>query len=140
MTDSAARGAEHKRAVVVLTDGQANEGKTRLDDIIKLKSRQGSDIRYSGFTSDPITDAEGRPVKKGDVLGSGLAMDTRHAVQVFFIGIGVDADMEIGRLLAEATGAESEKLVELRPGITVERIKRVREVDIARVLEEFKYF
>ena len=126
--------------MVVLTDGQANEGKTRLDDIIQLKSRQGSDIRYSGFTSDPITDAEGRRVKKEDVLGGGLAMHTLHPVQIFFIGIGVDADMEIGRVLAEATGAESEKLVELRPGITVERIKRVREVDIARVLEEFKYF
>ena len=67
-------------------------------------------------------------------------MPTRHPVQIFFIGIGTDADMEIGRILAEATGAESEKGVELQGGATVQRVRRVRDVDIARVLEEFKYF
>ena len=140
MTDSAVAGDGGTRAVVVLTDGNANAGKSRLDDIIRLKSRRGSAIRCSGFWSDSFTDADGSEVEKAEVLGCGLSMKTRHPVQVFFIGIGSDADMEIGRMLAEATGAESEKGIELPSGARVERVRRVREVDIARVLEEFKYF
>jgi hypothetical protein len=140
MTDSAAGGEEDICTVVVLTDGQANAGETRLDDLIKMSDRDGRAIRqYSGFRND-AADSEGRLVDKEDIKGTGLAMPTRHPVQVFFIGIGGDADMEIGRILAEATGAESEKGVELQGGATVPRIRRVREVDIARVLEEFKYF
>ena len=45
-------------------------------------------------------------VPKTDIIGSGLAMPTRHPIQIFFIGIGSDADMEVGRMLAQATGAE----------------------------------
>ena len=74
------------------------------------------------------------------VRGTGLALKTRHPVQIYFIGIGDDADMEIGRILAEATGAESDRGIELPSGEKVERVRRVKEVDIARVLEEFKYF
>ena len=40
-----------------------------------------------------------------DVIGSGLKIPTSHHVQVFFIGLG-DADINIGRILAQATGAE----------------------------------
>ena len=47
-------------------------------------------------------------------------------MQIFFIGIGDDADMQVGRLLAEATGAE---------------FQGAREDQIAAVLAEFgKYF
>jgi len=45
--------------------------------------------------------------------------------------------MEIGRMLAQATGAEFQK------GFGPQReagYQRIRTVDIARVLEEFKYF
>jgi secreted protein with Ig-like and vWFA domain len=140
MTDSAAGREEATRAVVVLTDGCANMGQARLDDIIELKSRQGSAVRYSGLWGDKLTDAGGREVAETDVLGSSLTMKTDHRIQVYFIGIGHDADMEIGRMLAEATGAESDKGIELESGDTVERVKRVREIDIARILEEFKYF
>ena len=63
---------------------------------------------------------------KGDIRGSGLAINTTHPVQIFFIGIGKDADIQIGRLLAEATGAEFQ-------GAT--------EKDLAKVLEAIsKYF
>jgi hypothetical protein len=45
---------------------------------------------------------------------------------ILFIGIGDDADLQVGRLLAEATGAE---------------FQGVAEDDLANVLAEFsKYF
>lgn len=140
MTDSAARGEDDICTVVVLTDGQANVGQTRLDDIIKMTTRKGKAIRqYSGFRADAV-DSKGSEVDTRDIKGCSLAPPTKHRVQIFFIGIGRDADMEIGRILAEATGGESEKGAELQGGITVQRVKRVGELDIARVLEEFKYF
>ena len=52
-------------------------------------------------------------------------VETKHPVQIFFIGIG-DADLQIGRILSMATGAEFQ-------GAT--------EKDLAKVLELFsKYF
>jgi Mg-chelatase subunit ChlD len=140
MTDSAASRADDVCTVVVLTDGQANTGETSLHDIIKMNTRDGRAIdRFSGFENDGAS-SEGAFIKTADIKGVGLVMPTKHPVQIFFIGIGSDADMEIGRILAEATGAESEKGLELLDGATVQRVRRIREVDIARVLEEFKYF
>ena len=65
-------------------------------------------------------------VEKGDVTGSSLAIETEHPVQIFYIGIGDDADLDVGRMLAQATGAE---------------FQGVAEEDLAAVLAEFsKYF
>ena len=48
----------------------------------------------------------GDTVDKKDVTGIGAALETRRPVQIFFIGIGDDVDIQIGRMLAEAqTGA-----------------------------------
>lgn len=102
MTDLMSGPEDAIRAVVVLTDGHDNRSKTPLDSIITMTSRNDVRIRRRG-----------------------LAMPTRHPVQIFFIGIGQDADMEIGRMLSQATGAE---------------FQRVTEKTLARVLEEFKYF
>jgi hypothetical protein len=55
------------------------------------------------------------------VQGDALRLDTKHPVQVFFIGVG-EADLQVGRIIAEATGAEYE-------GTTEE--------DLAAVLTEF---
>ena len=68
----------------------------------------------------------GRVVNPGDVSGIRLTVETSHPIQIFFIGIGEDADLEIGRMLAQATGAEFQ-------GVTDE--------DLSNVLAEFsKYF
>ncbi len=128
LTDAAEGEADAIRGVVVLTDGLANHGRTRLDDLVRTMSRDEVAIReFSGFhINAPARDVHGRDVARADVVGTGLALATRHPVQVFFIGIGNDADMEIGRVLAEATGAEFQ-------GVT--------EADLANVLAEFgKYF
>ena len=128
MTDSVEGDADAIRAVVVLTDGQANQGKTKVDELIHMISIPDEfPIRdFQGFVSDSwATDENGRRITKQDIIGTGLALDTRHPIQIFFIGIG-DADLDIGRLLAGATGAEFQ-------GVT--------EDDLAEVLEEFsKYF
>ena len=124
MTDSLAGQPTSIRAVMVLSDGQANKGETRLDDIIHMSSRLGRPIpSYSGFENVVLArDETGRRVEKKDIVGSSLAMDTNHPVQIFFIGIGEVADIEVGRMLAEATGAKFQ-------GTTKE--------DLANLLEKF---
>jgi hypothetical protein len=53
-------------------------------------------------------------------------LDTVHEIQVFFIGIGEEADLEIGRIIAKATSAE---------------FRGVREDDLAKVIAELEgYF
>ena len=128
MTDAAEGEKTAIRAVVVLTDGRANQGQTGLDDLIRMESRREEKIRrFRGLENDEwAVKADGGSVDKAEVVGRGLAMDTHHPVQIFYIGIGDDADTDVGRILAEATGAEFQ-------GVT--------EDDLANVLEEFsKYF
>ena len=128
MSDSAAGDPDAIRAVVVLTDGQANRGQTELDDLIEMMSTKEKPITaFRGFEGDGTGVEEGgRQVDKKEIIGTGLAINTSHPIQVFFIGIGQDADMQIGRMLAQATGAEFQ-------GVT--------DKDLASVLAQFsKYF
>ena len=128
MTDTTPGEPDAIRAVVVLTDGQANRGKTVLHDLIRMTSRNEVPIReFPGWVgSSWAIDEDGRRVDKADVVGTSLAIETRHPIQIFFIGIGEDADIDVGRMLAQATGAE---------------FQGVAEEDLASVLEEFsKYF
>ena len=128
MTDAADGLADAIRAVVVLTDGQANKGQIRLDNLIQLTSSNEQPIReFRGYSNDSwAVDEAGVMVPKTDLTGGWLAIETRHPIQIFFIGIGDDADLAVGRLLAEATGAE---------------FQGVAENDLANILAEFsKYF
>jgi Ca-activated chloride channel family protein len=128
MTDKAQGDENAIRGVVVLTDGRANHGDTRLDNLIQMISKNEVPIKqYSGFESDVSGwDANGNQVAKQNIIGYKLAITTSHPIQIFFIGIGSDADIEVGRMLAQATGAEFQ-------GVT--------EKDLAQLLEEFsKYF
>ena len=128
MTDGAEGEADAIRAIVVLTDGQANQGLTKLHDLIQMMSRNELPIPvWRGFVDDPPPVEEGgRAININEVAGIGLALKTRHPVQIFFIGIGEDADLDVGRMLAEATGAE---------------FQGAAEEDLANVLAEFsKYF
>jgi Ca-activated chloride channel family protein len=127
MTDNAPGSPDVIRAVVVLTDGRANVGDARLDTLIKMISRDEVAVaQFRGFEGDGAFDLQGREVARQDVIGTGLALKTKNPVQIFYIGIGKDADMEIGRMLAQATGAE---------------FQRVEDKDLASLLEQFsKYF
>ncbi|HEY94876.1 MAG TPA: VWA domain-containing protein, partial [Dehalococcoidia bacterium] len=125
MTDTAEGDENAIRAVVVLTDGQANRGTTELDDLILMESDPYKIIKFAGMVDSIAYDERGMPIPRDQITGVDLAVETRHPVQIFFIGIG-DADLDIGRMLSEATGAE---------------YQGVEEEDLANVLEEFsKYF
>ena len=120
MTDAAHGEPDAIRGVVVLTDGQANRCETRLDDLIVMEANERTVEGFSGCKGDPST------AGREEVIGIELAFPTDSRIQIFFIGIGEDADLEVGRLLAQATGAEFQGVVE---------------EDLASVLEEYsKYF
>lgn len=124
----AAEGPENAiRGVVVLTDGRANAGTGRLDSIVEMGTRFETKIRdFDGHDGSVATDGQNSRYEIEDVIGLGDAIGTEHEVQIFFIGIGDDADIQVGRILAESTGAEF-------VGVAAE--------DLAQVLEEFsKYF
>jgi Ca-activated chloride channel homolog len=128
MADAASGDEDAIRGVVVLTDGKANTGRTALHDLIWMMSRNEVAIwSFAGFENDTIAkDERGANVAKEEIIGVSLALQTRHRIQIFFIGIGNGADMQIGRMLAEATQAE---------------FQGVADKDLAKVLEEFgKYF
>lgn len=126
MTDAAEGPEEAIRGVVVLTDGRANRCETRLDQIIDMESTTEVDISVFTGCEKLAIDVNGNSVEKWDVIGSGLAMDTEHPIQIFYIGIGDDADLDVGRMLAGATGGE---------------FQAASEDDLAQVLAEFaKYF
>ena len=115
MTDAAEGDPNAIRAVVVLTDGRANRGETRLDDLVELMSENELSVSFSGQGEDLARDTRGNLVGKESIIGIRLAVSTRHPdqpVQIFFIGIGDDADLDIGRLLAGATTAEFQGVTE----------------------------
>ena len=80
---------------------------------------------YSGFGKAKPVEEGGMQANIEDVMGIGLAIETQNPIQIFYIGIGKDADMEVGRLLAEASGAE---------------FQGVAEKDLAEVLEEYSKY
>jgi len=128
MVDRAEGDEDAIRAIVVLTDGQANKGTFNLDDIVVMSSSSEVLIReFSGLQKDSYgVDELGFRVVKENIIGSSLSVSTQHEVQIFFIGIGDDADIQVGRILAGATSAE---------------FQGVAEDDLATLLEEFsKYF
>ena len=125
MTDAAQGDPNAIRAVIVLTDGGVNGGNTCLDDLIELSAREGL-VAFCGLEGESPQDVAANPIDKESIFGIGLAVTTRHPVQIFFIGIGDDVDLDVGRVLAEATGAE---------------FQGVGEEDLARALEAFNgYF
>ena len=104
MTDEAQADPGATRGVVVLTDGWATGGEP-LHSIVQVTSRDEIPLRTCrAFINDTVcVDANGAEVSKKDVLGTALAIQTKHPVHIFYVGIGSDADLEVGRILAEAT-------------------------------------
>jgi Mg-chelatase subunit ChlD len=127
MSDAAEGDPSAIRAVVVVTDGRANRGSTRLDELVRMTSKREVEIRsLSGYDDETAVEVGGRRVPMADVLGNSLALSTRHPVQVFVIAIGKDADLQVARIIADATGAE---------------FLGTTEADMETVLQEFsKYF
>jgi Mg-chelatase subunit ChlD len=111
LTDAAPGDDGATRAVVVLSDGAATAGDACLDDLVTMAIGEERVTRYCGMRDgsganplDVPRSADGE-VAPEDVRGDELRLDTDHDVQVFFLGFG-DADVNIGRILAQATDAE----------------------------------
>jgi Ca-activated chloride channel homolog len=104
MTDEAPADSDATRGVVVLTDGKATGG-VPLDRIVQMMTRDETAVRQcGGFENVPnCTGANGAAVPRKEVLGTAMAIQTKHPIHIFYVGIGKDADLEVGRILAEAT-------------------------------------
>ena len=105
MVDAAPGDEDSTRAVVVLSDGQATTGTLKLDDLIDVRCRDERQCKWTGSLNSTPTNAAGEGVPKRSVTGSGLKIPTQHPVQIFFVGFG-DADINVGRLMAQATSGE----------------------------------
>jgi hypothetical protein len=104
MTDEAPADEDASRGVVVLTDGKATGG-VPLDRIVQMMTRDETALRQcAGFENSPnCIGVNGAAVPRKDVLGTAMAIETKHPIHIFYVGIGKDADLEVGRILAEAT-------------------------------------
>ncbi|MFL6203799.1 MAG: extracellular solute-binding protein [Acidimicrobiales bacterium] len=106
LTDRADAPPGATRAVVVLSDGQANAGRC-LDRIVNMAHGEDRIATYCGRTDDqPPRDENGAAVSPHEVDGLSLAQDVAHDdLRVFFVGFG-QADVNVGRILAGATKAD----------------------------------
>lgn len=106
MADAAPAEPSAIRGVVVLAGGRASAGGA-LQDLIRMASRDGRAIGLCPALArdDSCLDEEGGPVPKSQAMGLRLTSDTQHPVGVYFIGIGDNVDLDVGRLIAEATGS-----------------------------------
>ena len=122
MTDQAQAADDAIRGIVVLTDGQANGGRLWLHDLVNMSSRQ--EVQITNFLGKEGAgdgqDAQGRTVPKKDILGSSVKLQVAHPLHIFFVGVG-DADLEIGRILAEATGSAFQGATEAGLAAVVEK-------------------
>ncbi len=105
LTDRAEGDPRATRAVVVLSDGEATDGRC-LDTIVAMRSRAEQPVTdFCAVNGNQAFDADGRHVPVEDINGESLLIPHDHPIQVFFLGFG-DADIHIGRILAQATSAE----------------------------------
>jgi len=93
------------RGVVVLAGGPASSG-AYLSDLVKMASPGGKDVgSCRGFEREAqCGDENGEPVDRAQIKGVRLTAEGGEAIKVYFIGIGMNpADLDVGRILAEAT-------------------------------------
>ncbi len=125
LTESVAGDPRATRAVVVLSDGAATAGMC-LHELVSMSSRDEVPVStFCGMAGETPTDDQGSTLHVSELVGDALRRPQDRRVQVFFVSFG-DADVHIGRILAQATGAEYQ-------GSTEE--------DLANVIEELSgYF
>ncbi len=106
MADAAPAEPRAIRGVVVLAGSPADAGAS-LESLVQMVSRAGRPIASCSALGPEgaCQDVDDEMVARGDLLGVGLAVQTQHPVAVYFIGIGDRADLEAGRVIAEATAS-----------------------------------
>jgi hypothetical protein len=105
LSDEAVGDPQATRAVVVLSDGEATEGAC-LNEVISMRELASETSAPLCLVSgNPASDSDGR-YDIADVVGEDLIAPRDHDdIQIFFVGFG-EADIDVGRLLAQATDAE----------------------------------
>lgn len=97
-----------------------------MHDLVSMTSADERPIEsFCGLEEQQAMEQGGREVTRTQVAGVGLAMGTTHPVQIFYVAIGKDADLDIGRILSGATGAE---------------FRGVTEADLSEVILEFSHY
>jgi Ca-activated chloride channel homolog len=135
MVDTAPGDDNAIRGVVILTDGQANAGTSRLRDVAQMEVQSTEAQIVSGCSgfqpADACGDGTGQQWTMKDVRGAELRIQTSHRIKIFFVGIsdtttGVSANWDVCRILAGAAQSEC---------------KGATNADLAAVIETFgKYF
>src|SRR5207249_664882 len=83
------------------------------DQLVAMKDRHEADVQWCGKEagtpgSSPAVNSVDKRVPKTSLRGDGrgaLLLESAPSVQIFFVGFG-DADIDVGRLMAQATGGE----------------------------------
>lgn len=105
------------RGIVLLTDGMRTSGQVKLSDLVELTTRD--EVVVSSFVGEEKQD-------KSHLIGTKLIGASRYPLHIFSVALGEDADLEVLRILAEATNSTFNKATEK---------------DLAFILERFgKYF
>jgi Ca-activated chloride channel family protein len=105
------------RGIVLLTDGMRTSGQVKLSDIVELTTREERVV--STFEGNENQE-------KTHLLGIKLISATQYPLHIFSVALGEDADLEVLRILSEATNSTFNKATEK---------------DLAQILERFgKYF
>ena len=112
ITDAATGDEGATRAVVVLSDGAATAGRCLARHRRRWTPTSEDDRSYCGMCDDDGVAQRARRRPSGEEVPVDEVSGDRaphrphdHDVQVFFLGFG-DADINVGRILAEATDAE----------------------------------
>lgn len=96
MADQAPSEKEAIRGVVVLSDGMRTAGNVALTDLVELLTTDEKPVSYFEGTEDE---------DKSYLTGARLAVPTEHSIHIFSVAYGDDADMEVLRILSEATNS-----------------------------------
>jgi hypothetical protein len=117
MADEAQVNGEAIRGIVLLSDGMRTAGDVPLSDIVQLMTSDEKAVGVFEGTEDE---------NKTGLQGAKLAMTTQNRIHIFSVAYGDDADVELLRILSEATNST---------------FNRAQENNLDKVMETFgKYF
>jgi hypothetical protein len=93
------------RGVVVLAASPADSGMP-LNHLVQIAAN-GKELKCTGFAQErQCPDTAGVQVDRQSASGVRLITADAVSIKVYFVGVGMtDADLEVGRILSEATGS-----------------------------------
>jgi hypothetical protein len=81
MSDSAPGDPDAIRSIIVITDGKATGGDTRLDDLVEMITTEEFPVtEWSGFDDSMPTVAGAIGALPAEVIGASLKLETEYPV------------------------------------------------------------